>query len=121
MPSILQFANQLFRTRNPLRDANTDALRMDNVRRAVSEAIAGATRERDGLRRRVDTHFAHASAVLDNAESYELRSASEESDIAESERQGAAGLRRIADLEIQLEHYQKLLATLDATKQSDAA
>ena len=45
-----------FRTRDPNRDAATDQQRMDAIRSAIAGAMDGATRERAGLKRRVDDY-----------------------------------------------------------------
>jgi hypothetical protein len=112
MASILSFVPRMFRTRDPSRDARTDLDRMLSVRAAIVAAIESATRERDGLQQRVDDHFASASHILDQ-QSFEQRPATDEEAVREAERQGAAGLERIAAIEAQLDHLSRLLDQLD--------
>ena len=116
MASILSFTNRLFRTRSPDRDASTDRDRMMNVRAAVVAAIESATRERDGLKQRVDDYYAAAGHILDQAEFGE-RSARDEQAIVEAERHGGAGLRRIVAINEQL---QRLNSVLDFVDEQDA-
>ncbi len=111
MASILSFT-RLFRTRSPDRDASTDRDRMMNVRAAVVAAIESATRERDGLKQRVDDYYAAASHILDQAEFGE-RSARDEQAIVEAERHGSAGLRRIAAINEQLKRLNSVLDFVD--------
>jgi hypothetical protein len=113
MASILSFANRMFRTRNPARDANTDRNRMIAVRIAVVEAIDSARRERDGLKRRVDAYYAQASALLDDSPEYAERSSSEEGLISEAEQAAAAALQRIGMIDAQLEHFSGILHQID--------
>ena len=112
MASILSFASRVFRTRDPARDAQTDRARLMSIRTAIAEAIESANRERDGLERRVDAYFASASHILDQGD-FEQRSAEDEATIAEAERQGSAGLRRIAAIDAHLRRLQGLLTQVD--------
>lgn len=123
MASILSFMPRLFRTRSPARDAGTDRDRLLSVRAAIVTAIESATRERDGLQQRVDDYYASASHILDQA-SFEERAASDEDAVREAERQGAAGLARIAAINVQLGRLNRLLDDLDeqnATATPDVA
>lgn len=112
MASILSFVPRMFRTRDPSRDATTDRDRLLPVRAAIVAAMESANRERDGLHRRVDDYYASASHILDQA-SFEDRPVSDEQAVQEAERQGAAGLRRIAAIDAQLLHLNHLLDMLD--------
>lgn len=112
MASILSFMPRLFRTRNPARDASTDRDRLLSVRAAIVTAIESATRERDGLQQRVDDYYASASHILDQA-SFEERATSDEAAVREAERHGAAGLARIAAINVQLGRLNRLLDDLD--------
>ena len=121
MASILSLAGRVFRTRNPARDATTDRDRLLAIRTAVLEAIEGATRERDGLRQRVDDYYAQASHLLDQSE-YGKRSPKEEQAIVEAERYGALGLRRIEAINAQLQRFGSILDVLgDENGESNAA
>src|SRR5689334_4369504 len=102
MASILSFASRVFRTRDPARDTATDRDRLMTIRSSIVAAIDSAIRERDGLRRRVDNYFASASHILDQA-GFEERSAHDEAAVVEAERQGSAGLERIAAIDAQIE------------------
>jgi hypothetical protein len=82
------------------------------VRRAVVAAIESATRERDGLKQRVDDYYAAASHILDQAEFGE-RSARDEQAVVEAEQQGSAGLRRIAAINLQLKRLNSVLDFVD--------
>lgn len=112
MASMLSFANNVFRTRDPSRDAATDRQRLDGIRAAITGAIQGATLERAGLRQRVDDYYAQASQILDNSE-YGKRSEKLEREVLEAERQGRIGHSRLAALEVELERYRQLLAVVD--------
>lgn len=82
------------------------------VRSSIVAAIESATRERDGLKRRVDNYFASASHILDQAD-FEERSADDEAAVVEAERQGIAGLQRIAVIEAQIQRLDDMLAYFD--------
>jgi len=112
MASILSFASRVFRTRDPARDASTDRDRLLTIRAAIVAAIEAATRERDGLRQRVEDYYASASHILDQG-SFEQRSADDGRAVAEAERQGSAGLRRVAAIELQLQRLNALLSVFD--------
>jgi len=120
MASILSFASMVFRTRDPARDAATDRDRLMSIRATIVAAIDSATRERDGLRQRVDAYFASASHILDQAE-FEERPAEDETAIVEAERQGSAGLRRIAAIDAHLDRLNDMLAYLDRQDDRDLA
>jgi len=120
MASILSFASRVFRTRDPARDAATDRDRLMSIRATIVAAIDSATRERDGLRQRVDAYFASASHILDQAE-FEERPAADETAIVEAERQGSAGLRRIAAIDAHLDRLNDMLAYLDRQDDRDLA
>jgi hypothetical protein len=113
MASILSFANRVFRTRSPDRDASTDRDRLLTVRAAIVAAIEGATSEQMGLRTRVEGYYAQASHILDQA-SFEERSSADEREIVEAERHGRAGLARIAAIEAQLRRLNEILEFFDA-------
>src|SRR5690242_2536717 len=119
MASILNLVPRMFRTRSPSRDASTDRDRLLTVRAAIVAAIESATRERDGLQQRVDDYYASASHILDQA-SFEDRAASDEQAVRDAEQQGAAGLRRIATINGQLLHLNRLLDDLDEQNASAA-
>lgn len=112
MASILSFASRIFRTRDPSRDTATDRERLLNVRSAILAAIESAERERSGLKQRVDDYFASASHILDQGD-YEQRSEEDEAVVVKAEQQGAAGLRRIADLNAQIVRLQNVLDFFD--------
>ena len=112
MASILSFASRVFRTRDPSRDAATDRDRLMTVRSSIVAAIDSARRERAGLQTRVDNYFASASHILDQAD-FAGRSADDEASIVEAERQGSAGLRRIATIDAQIERLNDVLTYFD--------
>ena len=89
-----------------------------SIRTTIVTAIDSATRERDGLKRRVDAYFASASHILDQAE-FEERSTEDETAIAEAERQGSAGLRRIAMIDAHIERLTDMLDYLDRQDDKD--
>lgn len=120
MASIFSLATRMFRTRDPSRDANTDRDRMLSIRIAIADAITSATRERDGLKRRVEDYYAHASHILDQG-GYETRSSADEQEVVEAERNGSAGLRRIAAIDAQLQELHTLLEQLDERREDTAA
>lgn len=112
MASILSFVPRIFRTRNPQRDAATDRDRLLSVRAAIVSAIESASRERDGLKQRVEDYYASASHILDQS-SFEERPAADEEAVRVAEQHGAAGLARIAAIEAQLVRLNRLLDDLD--------
>ena len=121
MASILSLRPKLFRTRSPNRDAATDVDRVMSVRRALSEAVSSATRERQGLQQRVDVYYAQASNLLDNSGDYGARSPEDEQSIAMAERQAAAANARIRQIDVQIGQFGDMLATLDMTMRVGAA
>jgi hypothetical protein len=111
-----------FRTRDPQRDAATDAQRLLQVREAVLAALDAVRRERDGLQRRVDRDYGRAASLLDEAADYESRPAAEEAEIAEAERHAGAALTRVEGLAGQIALFEHLLSELDeAIAEQDVA
>ena len=113
MASILSLRPRLFRTRDPARDANTDMERLMMVRRAIADAIADATNERQGLRQRVDMHYARATSLLDNSGEYGQRSDADERSIAEAETNAARATARIGQIDTQIAGLSDMLIELD--------
>ena len=101
-----------FRTRDPNRDAETDQQRMDAIRAAVTGAIESATRERAGLKRRVDDYYAVVSQIVDSGD-YGHRSEKLEREARDAELQGRLGLARLARIDAELDRYRRVLATVD--------
>lgn len=118
MAPILSFASRVFRTRDPSRDAATDRDRLMTVRSSIVAAIDSAVRERDGLKRRVDDYFASASHILDQTD-FNDRSADDEAAISRAERQGSAGLHRIAVIDAHISHLNDMLAYFDEQDVAD--
>ena len=121
MASILSLRPRLFRTRNPARDANTDLDRLMTVRRSIADALAAASRERQGLQQRVDVYYAQATNLLDNSGDYGARSDEDEQSIREAEANAAQATSRIAQIDIQLAKLGDMLADLDQTLNGSAA
>jgi hypothetical protein len=121
MASILSFGTRMFRTRNPARDADADRERFLSVRNAIASAIDGAARERAGLQRRLDAHYAHATSLLDNSPEFGSRSPSEEQSIAEAERNAVAAAKRIAQISEQIEQLSQMLSHVEAALSGNAA
>jgi hypothetical protein len=69
--------------------------------------------ELEGLKRRMDEELAIATAALENAPEYEIRSASEERLIAYPEAAALEAGKQIRRLEHELAMYQSLLARLE--------
>jgi len=113
MASIISFGSRLFRTRAASRDAATDLSRLDSIVAAVRDAIASATRERDGLQRRVEDGQARTASLLDRAPEYGQRRPAEEAAIREAERQLVAALGRVNQLDAHIADLEALLATLE--------
>ncbi|WP_152664508.1 hypothetical protein [Devosia geojensis] len=114
MASILSMGSRMFRTRNPARDANTDLDRFMTVRRSIASAIEGATRERDGLQRRLDVYYAQATSLLDNSPEFAERDSAEEEAIRQAEDNAAAASRRIKQITEHIAQLNKMLADVDA-------
>lgn len=121
MASIVSRIFRRFQTRDPARDAATDAARLLKVRVALQEAIDSATNERNGLRRRVDEYYTQAAFLLDNVPEYAERADDEEQAIADAERQAAAAKRRVETIEAQLARLRQALSMLDEQVSSRAA
>jgi len=113
MASIFSLRPKLFRTRDPARDANTDLDRMMTIRRAFSDAIADAKRERQGLQQRVDVHYAQATSLLDNSAEYGVRSDEDERSISEAEANAARATARIGRIDAQIAKLNEMLAQFD--------
>jgi hypothetical protein len=111
----------LFRTRNPARDANTDLDRLMTVRRAIFDALTGATRERQGLQQRVDVYYAQATNLLDNSGAYGARADEDEQSIREAEASAAQATTRIGQIDLQIAKLGDMLAELDQTLGGSAA
>ena len=120
MALIQSLTSRRFRTRDPGRDAHTDQQRLDTIRLAVTDAIESATKERAGLKRRVDDYYAVVSQIVDNSD-YEERSARQEREASEAERQGRVGLTRLARLDAELERYQQILTVVDGIRDAAAS
>lgn len=88
-----------FRTRNPLRDRQTDAERLQRLRRSVEGIRVEIERERDGLRARYDNVMADA-AFSQQA--------------LEDERAGADISLKIDDMTETMIRYDKRIALLEA-------
>jgi len=121
MASILSRFSRRFRTRDPARDAATDTARLMTVRTSINEAIADATRERDGLKRRVDEYYTQAAFLLDDAPDYAERSSEEEQEIAGAEHSAIAAQRRIEAIDRQIGQLSALLRLLDSQTAAEAA
>ena len=121
MASILSLRPKLFRTRNPARDANTDLDRLMTVRRALADAIASASRERQGLQQRVDVYHAQATNLLDNSGEYGERSGEDEQSIRDAEANAAMATSRIGQIDGQIAKLGDMLADLDRTLNGNAA
>lgn len=121
MASMLSWPPKLFRTRNRDRDAHTDMDRMMSVRRAIENAIAGATRERGGLQQRLDVSYAQASNLLDNSGEYGTRSSEDEQSIRDAEANAVMARERIDQIDIQIARLGDVLASFDRGSSETAA
>lgn len=111
--SILSLRPKAFRTRNPGRDAETDQVRLETVRNAITMALADARRERDGLQQRLEMYHARAATMLDNTTSYGRRSVADEMEITSAEQNAVAARARLVQLDAQLERFGTMLAELE--------
>jgi len=114
MNSIFSLRPSLFRSRNPLRNYNTDMDRLSTVKRALEQALAGAVAERDGLKRRVELYHAQAANLLDNTAEFGARSDEDEAAITQAERNAGEATQRVRDVSAQIEQLQKVLAEVEA-------
>jgi chromosome segregation ATPase len=114
MNSIFSLRPSLFRSRNPLRNYNTDMDRLSTVKRAMEQALAGAVAERDGLKRRVELYHAQAANLLDNTAEFGARSDEDEASITQAERNAGEATQRVRDVSAQIEQLQKVLAEVEA-------
>lgn len=106
----------LFRTRNPLRDAMTDAARIGSVREALETALDQARRERVGLQKRLDFYQAQAANLLDMSGEYGERNQGDEDAINSAEANAQRAKVRIEELVGQIAHFNQLLAQVDVDK-----
>ena len=111
--AILSLRPKAFRTRNPGRDAETDQIRLETVRNAITMARADARRERDGLQQRVELYHAQAATMLDNSAGYGRRSVVDEVEISSAEQNAATARARLVQLDAQIERFGTLLAGLE--------
>ena len=112
--AILSLRPRAFRSRNPGRDAETDAVRLQTIRGAIAMALADARRERDGLQQRIDFYYARAATMLDSTGDYGARTEADEAAIRSAEQSAANGRQRVAQLDAQIEKFNRLMAALDS-------
>jgi hypothetical protein len=113
--SILSLRPRAFRSRNPGRDAETDAVRVETVRNAILMALADARREREGLGQRMDMYYARAATMLDNTADYGARADADEAVIRSAEQSASSARRRLSQLDEQIQRFETLLAQLEGT------
>ncbi|MBD8065217.1 hypothetical protein IC608_07010 [Devosia sp. PTR5] len=113
--SILSIRPKAFRSRNPGRDAETDAVRAETIRNAIIMALSDVRRERDGLVQRMEMHHARAASILDHSGDYGSRTREDETAIRSSESGAVNARRRLSELDAQIEKFGRLLAELDGT------
>ncbi|WEK05808.1 MAG: hypothetical protein P0Y65_06005 [Candidatus Devosia phytovorans] len=111
--SILSLRPRAFRSRNTGRDAETDAVRLETVHNALAMALSDARRERDGLQKRIDMYYAKAASILESSGEYGSRDREDEAMIGSAEQNAANGRRRIVQLNLQIDKFNKLIADLD--------
>ncbi|HTM77945.1 MAG TPA: hypothetical protein VL133_09990 [Devosia sp.] len=109
----LSLSPKLFRTRDPARDANNDGERLMPIHRAIADAIASASAEKQGLQRRVDLHYAQATSLLDTSGEYGERSAADEKSISDAEASAAKATARIGQIDGQIGKLNAMLVELD--------
>lgn len=112
--AILSLRPRAFRSRNTGRDAETDAARFQTVRGAITMALNDARRERDGLQKRIDMYYAKAASIMESSGEYGSRDLEDEAQIGSAEQNAANGRRRVAELNLQIDKFNKLIADLDA-------
>jgi len=110
---ILPLRPRAFRTRNPGRDAETDAVRLETIRNAILMAVADARREREGLQQRMDMYYARAATMLDVSAEYSSRPEADEAVIRSAEQSASHARRRLGELDAQIVRFNELLAELD--------
>jgi hypothetical protein len=113
-------ALNIFRTRSPDRDRQTNTTRFASVSSAIGTAIAEAERERDGLRRRIDEYYSTAVAIMDESGDFAGRAAEDEDAISEAEKRASAGRLRLSKVDAQIEMLRHLQQQVDAFLQQDA-
>ncbi|WP_052951874.1 hypothetical protein [Devosia soli] len=119
--SILSMRPRAFRTRNPGRDAETDAVRIETVRNAILMAVADARREREGLQQRMDMYYARAATMLDVSAEYSSRPDADEAVIRSAEQSASHARRRLAQLDEQIGRFNDLLGELDGKATSGSS
>ena len=102
-----------FRIRSSARDEDADARRLRSIEQSLSTAIAEAESEKEGLRRRIDTARARASALVGN-ETFEYRDREPQKEelLLEAEQNLISGEKRIRQLTAHVDHLRKVLDLL---------
>jgi hypothetical protein len=110
MPLCTGAVEMRFRVRSPVRDQSADAARISSIERSISEAIADANAERNGLARRLDAARARASILVGTDTSdYETRDPKNERLLQEAEDDLVVGQKRVNQLTAHIEHMGRML------------
>lgn len=110
--NILTSSFRMFRARSSDRDRRTDSERVDNIMKAIDQAIASAESERAGLQRRLET--ATTTAAMNagtGVDEYVDRDAGQADALRTEENHMRSATARLRQLE---RHIADLNATRDA-------
>jgi hypothetical protein len=102
-----------FKARSAQRDAETDHGRIDNILRALDDALSHAEAEQAGLTRRVDDVLGRAAVTMGNGDDEYLTREKLDSDHLDLfETEISNGQRRLRELTVSISHYKSLKAAL---------
>jgi hypothetical protein len=110
------------RFRSGDRDHATDRQRLEGVRTAIHAAIASIDQEAAGLKRRLDEASDRAASIAGtDDDGYLQRDAAEEKLLSEAERQMMGASRRLDDLRMQRQFFDRALAQFGSFGEPAAA
>jgi len=102
-----------FKARSAVRDAETDSGRVNNILRAIDDALTGAEKEHAGLTRRVDDVLSRAAVTFGNGnDEYLTREQIDSDHLDLFENDISNGQRRLRELTDSIAHYKFLKAAL---------
>lgn len=100
---------RVFQVRSPERDAKTDRERIDSLGRAITAAIDSIRGEKDALQKRIEEARDRAAlAAGTDVDEYLHRDPKDLTRVREYERQMSQGVRRLHELERQLDGLGKV-------------
>jgi hypothetical protein len=109
------------RFRSPSRDRETDRLRVAAIRDAVQIGIASATRELEGVRKRLELSRDEASGLVGTEVFGGAREPEDETALVEAEERYLSARQRITNLTVHIEKLKLIENLLDDSFPNTAA